>query len=150
MGFFRTLLLGRRYMAVWPDDPLLGPVFPENRVKYWMKVGSYLLPPFIVLILAWAWYRGGGLHGVEFMFAMKSTWPVTIACVIFLLLMPLQGIWWFGRRAQLKLNPRLKLFYMETCIMLHRQGLQDPTMMDFAEATAEGIRKLGRDFLRKL
>ncbi|MDY6321386.1 MAG: terminus macrodomain insulation protein YfbV [Succinivibrio sp.] len=150
MGFVRTIRDGMKYTRIWPDDPLLGPVFPENRVKYFMKLGNFALPPFIVLILFWAFWRGGGLHGVEFMFAMKNTWPVTIICVLFLLFMPLQGYYWMGRRSQTKLNARQKLFYMETCIMLHRQGSQDPTLMDFAETTAEGIKKLGRDFLRKL
>lgn len=149
MGFFRTLRLGVRYMNIWPNDPLLGPVFPENRVKYWMKLGNRVLPPFIVFTLVWAWYRGGGLY-IGFFLAMKSTWPMTITCTLFLLMMPLQGYYWFGRRAQMKLNPRQKIFYMETCIMLHRQGSQDPTMMDFAEVTREGIEKLGRDFLRRL
>lgn len=150
MGFVRTVRDGIRYMEIWPEDPLLGPVFAENRVKYAMKLGRYLLPPFIMFILAWAFVRGGGLKGVEFMFAIRNNWPVTLICVIFLLLMPLQGYYWFGRRSATKLNARQKLFYIETCLMLHRQGSQDPTMMDFAEVVAEGIKKLGRDFLRKL
>lgn len=137
-------------MNIWPDDPLLAPVFPENRVKYAMKIGRYVLPPFIVFILIWAFVRGGGLKGVELMFALKNNWPVTIICVLFLLLMPLQGYYWFGRRARTRLNARLKLFYAETCKALCRQGADEPDMMDLAVVLRDGIKKLGRDFLRKL
>ena len=68
MGMISTIRLGVRYMEAWPEDPLLAPVFPENRVKYVMKVGRVLLPPFIILLLAWSFVRGGGLHaGIDWM-----------------------------------------------------------------------------------
>ncbi len=151
MSFFKTVSNGIAYMESWPDDQLLGPVFPESRVKYVMKVGRYVLPPFIVLIIFWAFVRGGGLHpGIDFMFALKNNWHVTLLCVLFLLCMPLQGYYWFGRRSQQKLNPKLKLFYTETCTSLRKQPADDPVMADLARVMREGIKVLGRDFLRKL
>lgn len=150
MGFFNTFSDGLKYMEIFPLEPLLNPVFPEFRVKRAMKMGKILLPPFIVLILLWSYVRGGGLQGVEMMFALKSNWPVTICCVLFLLLMPAQGYWWFGKRARMKLNPRLRIFYMETCIKLQRSGIDDPDLMELMVVINAGIKEFGRDFLRKL
>ncbi len=150
MSFFKTLSDGIRYMEKWPEDPLLSPVFPENRVKYVMKIGRRVLPPFIVLTLIWAYYRGGGFAGVELMFVLKNTWPMTLVCVLFLLLMPLQGYYWFGKRAHTPLNSKLKLFYIEMCKNLQKQPKDKPNMQDFCDRVNEAIKLLGRDFLRKL
>ena len=150
MGFFNTFRDGLKYMEIFPLEPVLNPVFPEFRVKRVMKMGKILLPPFIALIVLWSYVRGGGLQGVEMMFALKSNWPVTICCVLLLLLMPGQGYWWFGKRARLPLNPRLRIFYIETCIQLQRSGVDAPDLMELMTVINEGIKVLGRDFLRKL
>lgn len=150
MAFFKTVKDGIRYCEIWPQDPLLNPVFPECRVKRAIRAGRMILPPFIVFILLWSYVRGGGLLGVEFMFAVKSNWPMTIICILFILLMPLQGYWWMGKRSRMKLNPRLRIFYMETCIRLHRSGEDSPDMMALAKIMHDGIKILGREFLSKL
>ena len=150
MSFFRTIREGIQYMDAFPEDILLNPVFPEYRVKRCMKFARILLPPFIILILVWTYIRGGGLHGVEFMFVIKSNWPVTLCCVILLLMIPLQGYWWFGRRATLKLNARLKIFYIECCLQLHRSGKDEPCLLDLALVMRDAIKVSGRDILRKL
>ena len=151
MSLIKTIFTGIKYMNVWPEAELLGPVFPENRAKYVMRIGRYVLPPFIILILRWSFIRGGGLHeGISFMFAIQQNWHVTVLCVLFLLSMPLQGYYWFGKRAVMKLNPKLKLFYTETCTALLRQPLGEPTMLDLAYVLRDGINSLGYDFLRKL
>lgn len=139
-----------KYMEIFPEDILLNPIFPEYRVKHCLKFANRLLPPFIVLFLAWTFIRAGGLHGVEFIFVLKNNWPITICCVLFLLMIPLQGYWWFGKRAELKLNARLKLFYIECCIQLHRSAKEEPTLIDLAEIMRDAVKFLGRDILHKL
>lgn len=139
-----------KYMEIFPEDILLNPIFPEYRVKRCLRFANRLLPPFIVLLLVWTFIRAGGLHGVEFMFVLKNNWPITICCVLFLLMIPLQGYWWFGKRAKLKLNARLKLFYIESCIQLHRSAKEEPTLIDLAEIMRDAIKLLGRDILHKL
>ena len=89
-------------------------------------------------------------HGVEFMFAMKNTWPMTLMCVLFLLLMPVQGYYWLGKRAQTKLNKKQALFYVELCKKLTKEPVLEPTMMDLALRIKEGIAVLGPDFLKNL
>ena len=148
--FIKTFRDGIKYMEVWPEDPILGAIFAENRVKYVMRIGKYVLPPFIMFLILWTFIMGGGLKGVEFFYTLKSNWPVTLSCVLFLLLMPLQGYYWFGVRARTKLNKKQKLYYEDLCKKLHKEPLLDPTMFDFAVCVKEGMAKFGRDILKTL
>ena len=150
MSFIKTIKLGCQYLEIWPSHPLLNPVFRENRVKAAMLMARKLLPPFIVFILVWAYYRGGGFKGVEFMFALKTTWPMTLMCVLFLLLIALQGYYWLGKRAKTPLNKKQEIFYKGLCQKLSRESKLNPTMFDLAISMKEGIKVLGADFLKQL
>ena len=150
MNIFTKIKIGIRYMNEWPDEPLLNPVFAESRVKRAMKAGNRLLPPFIVFILFWAIYQGGGFKGIPLLFALSSNFPVTLVCVIFLLLMPLQGYVWFYKRAQTPLNEKLKIFYTELCSKLNREAAFNPTMMDLEIAINACLKTLGSEPLKKL
>ncbi len=151
MKFFSTLRAGMRYMESWPDEPVLGAVFPESRVKYVMRWGRRLIPPFIVLIVLWTFIRGGGLSGVSFFYTIKINYPMTVMCVLFLLCMPLQGYYWFGRRAQLPLSAKQKLFYTNLCYRLQTEPVNEPTMADLAKAINDGLKRLDdKEFLKEL
>ncbi|MBQ9275482.1 MAG: DUF412 family protein [Succinivibrio sp.] len=150
MAFWATVSLGTRYMKIWPEEKILGALFPENRVKYFMKLAQLLLPPFIMLILVWAFVRGGGLKGVSLMFVLQNTWPMTLISVLFLLLIPLQGYYWFGRRAQLSLNAKQQSFYNDLCRKLERTPKTEPAMYDLAVVLKEGLQRLDHEFLREL
>lgn len=150
MNFFSTIKLGIKYMEIWPQEDILGAIFPENRVKYVMTVGKYLIPPFVVLIILWVYFLGGGFKGVSFFYTIKLNWPVSIVCVLFLLLMPVQGYYWFGKRALLKLNKRQQLFYQSLCEKLQKTPVLNPTMFDLAKVLNEGCKKLNKDFLNTL
>ena len=34
MSFIKTFKDGIKYMEIWPEDPILGSIFTEGRVKY--------------------------------------------------------------------------------------------------------------------
>ena len=136
-------------MKKWPLEPLLNPVFKENRVKRALLLGNRILPPFIVFIFFWGFYLGGGFKGVPF-FAIGSNFPVTIACVLFLLLMPVQGYYWFYKRSVTPLNEKQKAFYKDTCKKLEIEPSINPTMYDLEIVINKGINKLGREFLKQL
>ncbi len=147
---FKTIKEGAKYIDLWPDDPILGAVFPENRVKYALMWGRRLIPPFIFFILAWNFIQGGGLQGIDFLYTQKTNWPLSVACILFLLFIPLQGYYWAGKRASTKLNPKLKLFYEHVCQKLQKEGVQEPVMADLSAVLSEGLQKLDKDFLNEL
>ncbi len=150
MSFFKTIKAGVKYMDDWPQEALLNPVFPECRVKKAMLTARWLLPPFIVFILVWTYIQGGGFQGVELMFIVKTNYPVALVCALFLLLMPVQGYYWFGRRSQMRLNKKQEMFYVEISKQLQRTPANEPTMRDLEIIINDGIKALGKDFLRKL
>ena len=150
MIIFSNLNRGIDYMKKWPLEPLLNPVFKENRVKRALLLGNKILPPFIVFIFFWGFYLGGGFKGVPFLFAIGSNFPVTIACVLFLLLMPVQGYYWFYKRSVTSLNEKQKAFYKDTCKKLEIEPSINPTMYDLEIVINKGINKLGREFLKQL
>lgn len=149
-NFFSTIKAGIKYMEVFPQDNLIGAVFPECRVKYVMGVGKVLLPPFIVFIVVWNYFIAGGFDGVPLRYALLQNLPVTLVCVLFLLLLPVQGYYWFGKRSKLLLNAKQQNFYQDLCSKLERQANLKPTMYDLAIVLKEGLKKLDRDFLNSL
>ena len=150
MNFFRTLALGGRYMEIWPDEPALGAIFPENRVKYMMGWGRLLIPPAAVFVLLWVYVQGGGLHGISWLYTLQANWPLAMMCILLLALLPVQGYYWFGRRAQLPLQRRQADIYRQLCGQLEREPAAAPSMYDLALVLREGFRRLGREFLDSL
>ncbi|MCR5535793.1 MAG: DUF412 family protein [Succinivibrio sp.] len=147
----KTIKDGMEYMELWPEEPLLNPVFAEYRVKKMMKLGRLILPPFMVLMVLWSYIRGGGLHPeISFMLAMQDNLIITILCLIFLLSMPLQGYYWFGLRSKTPLNPKLLEFYAKTCARLGRQQAAAPDMLELVRLIRAGLKTLGSDFLKEL
>ena len=137
-------------MKKWPLEPLLNPVFKENRVKTAMLRANLILPPFIVFILFWAIFLGGGFKGIPLLFALGSNFPIVICCVLFLLMMPLQGYYWFYKRAVTPLNKKQTLIYNDLCKKLDRIPTINPLMKDFEDVLIEALKKLDKEFLEQL
>ncbi len=138
-------------MNKWPEkEPLLNPVFPETRVKNALVAGRIILPPFIVFILFWAIYQGGGFKGIPLLFALTSNFPVTLVCILFLCLMPLQGYLWFYKRAVTPLSQKQQKFYVELCQELKREPALEPKMQDLEDAINACLKTIGREPLKKL
>ncbi len=137
-------------MNDWPQEALLNPVFPECRVKRAVLFGRKILPPFIVFILFWGIYQGGGFKGIPLLFALSSNFPITLVCILFLLFMPLQGYLWFYKRAVTKLNKKQQEFYLLVYEKLEKQPVAEPTMLDLEKAINFCIKELGPDLLKKL
>lgn len=146
----KTVLQGSRYLELWPEHPVIGAVFPEGRVKYYMRWGKRLIPQFIVFLLLWNFVWGGGLKGVSFLYTQTVNWPLCAAAVIFLLLICVHAYYWAGRRSQLQLNAKQQIFYRELCVKLEKTPQETPVMYDLAVALKEGLARLDPSFLDKL
>ena len=151
MSFFKRITRGREYMNLWPNDKVLGAIFPEIRVKATLKLGSLLWPPFIVFMLVWTFIQGGGLKGIDFIYTLKNNYAVTICCVLFILLIPIQGYLWFYKRSKTLLNERQKGIYIKICAKLNKQAVNEPTMYDFVVILKSALKtKNNKDFLNML
>ncbi|AWX13360.1 hypothetical protein CEP49_01760 [Mergibacter septicus] len=85
-----TLKNGRKYLKTWVLEPRLGMIFPENRIIKMTKFAQNLILPMILLTLGWQYFISG------YQYLSSAATSITI---IILLLLPLQGYWWLGKRA---------------------------------------------------
>ncbi|BDY03998.1 terminus macrodomain insulation protein YfbV [Ferrimonas sp. YFM] len=94
MTFFETLRCGNHYMKQWPRAVQLAPLFPEYRVIKATELAIRVMPPVAVFCL---WFQLQWLG--------PESLPQIIASTLFLLSLPLQGLYWLGWRSQ-QLLPR--------------------------------------------
>ena len=86
VGWFQVFQRGQHYMKTWPSDKRLAPMFPENRISTATRFAVRIMPPVAVFTLTWQIALGGQLG-------------LAVATAIFACSLPMQGLWWLGRRS---------------------------------------------------
>ncbi|OCG21422.1 MULTISPECIES: terminus macrodomain insulation protein YfbV [unclassified Gilliamella] len=86
MNLINTFKAGQRYIKLCPIDKQLAHSFPELKIINYIKTATKYLPPIIIGLLLWQYY-------------MSAQIAVTVITILFTLSMPLQGIFWLGKRA---------------------------------------------------
>ena len=71
--------------------------------------------------------------------------PQALVTSLFLLSLPFQGWFWLGRRANTKLDPRLKHWYGDLAKKLKVQPQAQPTYMDLAKILKKALQELPPD-----
>lgn len=107
---WRTFSDGWKYMKLWPNHAVVG-AMPEARVIPATRLGTIWLPIAALLNFTVQWYWLGSAH-----------MPQIIAASLFLLLLPLQGYYWLGRRSYQELTPALKAWYFDLRDKLSSNG----------------------------
>ncbi|MFP1835605.1 terminus macrodomain insulation protein YfbV [Lonsdalea quercina] len=142
-GWFKLLKLGQHYMKTWPADKRLAPVFPENRVVRTTLFAIRFMPPLAVFTLSWQVALGGQLGPV-------------VATALFALSLPMQGLWWLGRRAITPLPPSLLQWFHDIRQRLLEAGLvlapleEKPTYQMLADVLKRAFKQLDKTFLDDL
>lgn len=129
---------GHRYMQLWPNHACVGNL-AEARVIPATRFGWKAMP---VAALANAFVQFSYL-GPEFM-------PQILAATIFILLLPLQGYYWLGKRAYTQLPLALRSWYFELQEKLNAQGAdirlpsdrQGPCYIDLARVLRKALNQL--------
>ncbi|WP_370516471.1 terminus macrodomain insulation protein YfbV [Gilliamella sp. Pra-s60] len=86
MNLINTIKAGIRYMKLCPTDKQLMHSFPELKIINHIKTANKYLPPIIIGLLVWQ-------------YCLPAQIAVTAITILFALSLPLQGIFWLGRRA---------------------------------------------------
>ena len=142
-GLFRALRLGKRYAATWPAVKQLAPVFPENRVIKSTQFCIRFMPPLSVFTLTWQIALGGALGPA-------------VATALFACSLPLQGLWWLGRRAATPLPAGLLSWFYEIRAKFAEAGIAiapvegTPDYMALAELLKRAFKQLDNSFLDDL
>lgn len=147
MGFYRTLKVGQHYLNSWPLEPKLGAIFPENRVIKATLFAQKMMPFLAVLFVVWQqiYARGDNM-----------ALAVAVLSALFALCLPLQGFYWLGKRAQMRLSPQSAVGFHHVLEKLKEKqevipNFSDkPTYLDLANLLKIAQKKLPRDFWQEL
>jgi len=142
-GWFDLFQRGQHYMKTWPADKRLAPVFPENRVANVTRFAIRFMPPLAVFTLTWQIALGGQLGPA-------------IATALFACSLPMQGLWWLGKRSVTPLPPTLLSWFHEVRTKLEEAGQAiapvdgKPTYQALADVLRRAFKQLDRTFLDDL
>lgn len=143
ISWLQLLQRGQHYMKTWPAEKRLAPVFPENRVARATRFGIRIMPPLAVFTLTWQIALGGQLGPA-------------IATALFACSLPLQGLWWLGRRSVTPLPPTLAQWFHEIRHKLLESGQalapleEAPTYQALADVLKCAFNQLDKTFLDDL
>jgi uncharacterized membrane protein YfbV (UPF0208 family) len=136
-SFGKTLTHGSDYSSIWPLQPELASLFPEQRVIYLLNWGKRVIPALIVL--------SGCL---QLQWGSAANWPTFIATSLFALSLPVQGYYWLGRRADMQLPPSLSRWYFDINQKMNCAPTANrPNYFDLAKTLRQAFEQLDRVFL---
>ncbi|MBE2896574.1 DUF412 family protein [Pasteurellaceae bacterium HPA106] len=146
MSLFKIYQDGRRYLNTWVLHPKLGMIFPENRVIRAIRFGEKATPA--IAVLAIIWQRLTLPHS-------QMALAAAIITALFALSLPLQGVFWLGKRAQTPLNARSAKAYQQIGAALRAQGVavnsvDKPHFYDLACVLAQAKQHLDDSFWDEL
>ncbi|MBA2816596.1 terminus macrodomain insulation protein YfbV [Candidatus Pantoea persica] len=142
-GWFRIFQNGQHYMKTWPNDKRLAPIFPENRVTHITRFAIRFMPPLAIFMLSWQIALGGQLGPA-------------VATALFACSLPMQGLWWLGKRSVTPLPPILLHWFHEVRARQEEAGQAiapvegKPTYQALADLLKRAFRQLDRTFLDDL
>ncbi|MDD9339757.1 MAG: terminus macrodomain insulation protein YfbV [Providencia heimbachae] len=139
-GFFKRFRLGNLYLKTFPLEKKLSPIFPEIRINKAVKFGIRFMPPVARFTLAWQIALGGELGPA-------------IATALFACSLPMQGLWWLGKRAATPLPASLLSWFYEIREKFTEAGIaiapieQQPNYMALAELLKRAFKQLDKSFI---
>lgn len=87
MNLVNIFKSGQLYMRICPQDKELAYSFPEIKIINYIKTATKYLPPLVIALIVWQYY-------------MHAQIAVTAITILFMLSLPIQGIFWLGKRSQ--------------------------------------------------
>lgn len=92
---YDTLQAGQRYLQTLPNQKKLGLFMPDYRLIRLVKFAYRFMPAFACFAMVWQYC---------FSDPYQSTLANAILTTLFALSIPLQGLFWLGRRAKMPLT----------------------------------------------
>lgn len=147
MAFFRRLKQGQHYAKTWPLVDRLGMIFPENRIIKTTAFAQKFMPFLAVFSIVW-----------QQIYAHQSQSALAIAVLtaLFALCLPLQGLYWLGKRAETTLPKPIEGWFENISHQLAQRGetlspiQHKPTYQDLARLLRQAKQKLGAEFWQEI
>ncbi|OOF49633.1 terminus macrodomain insulation protein YfbV [Rodentibacter trehalosifermentans] len=147
MSFFSILKQGQVYLNTWPKEAKLGIIFQENRVIKTTNFAQKTMP--LIAVFAVVWQQ---LYAKQEIIALSTA----ILTALFALTLPLQGLYWLGKRAQSPLSGQSAVWFYDICERLKKIHeplpiVQDkPTYQHLAEVLKKAELRLARSFWQEI
>jgi uncharacterized membrane protein YfbV (UPF0208 family) len=98
--FFDVIKQGDKYLQSWPKQRVLNCLFVDSKVAFYTRMSIKVMPAFIFLIIT-----------LNIILPSLFSWPTTLTFILFLLGLPVQGLYWLGKRSQELLPNKLLPWY---------------------------------------
>lgn len=141
--FFDIIRQGDFYLKNWPTQKTLNCLFIDSKVSFYTRLSIKVIPAFIMLILSLNILAPDILH-----------WPATMTLVLFLMGLPVQGLYWLGKRANSFLPNKLLPWYAAIEKTLNNQQVKGgvmakrPRYLDLALLLKSAFKRGGDNFLQ--
>ena len=147
MSFLSVFKQGQTYLNTWPQEAKLGMIFPENRVMKATRFAQKTMP--IIAVFSVVWQQ---LYAKSDLMAFS----LAITTAFLALLIPLQGLYWLGKRAASPLKAQSAAWFYHICERLNKihEPLplvqEQPTYQHLAEVLKKAQNRLDRAFWQEL
>ena len=141
--FFEIIRQGDFYLKNWPKQKTLNCLFIDSKVAFYTRLSITVLPVFIILIIF-----------LNVLFPDFFDWPATVTLVLFLMGLPVQGLYWLGKRSLSFLPNQLLPWYLAIQKTLNSSATQDgvlamrPRYLDLALLLKNAFKRGGDNFLQ--
>jgi uncharacterized membrane protein YfbV (UPF0208 family) len=141
--FFDVLKQGDRYLRLWPKQRTLNCLFVDSKIVFYTQLLIKLCPAFVILLVC-----------LQIAFPLLLNWPTTATIVLFLLGLPVQGLYWLGKRSETLLPHKLVPWYMAIQQKLsgnnkiQTQLIRQPCYLDLAKLLGNAFKLGGDNFLQ--
>jgi hypothetical protein len=142
--FTDTLYKGQHYMQRWPMKKELAALFPENRIIAATKLGFKTMPPLAILTVM-----------MQYLYGDIQQLPASIAIALLLITLPMQGLFWLGKRSSELLPVSLANWYHELYQGLVTQGcelapaVKKPHYSELADILENAFKRMDKAFMVK-
>ena len=136
---------GQSYIKTWPLKRELGAIFIDFRVIKATKLGINILPMIAVLSLM-----------VQMTWLGNEYLPQALTCSLFILSMPLQGLYWLGKRANTPLPSSTAKWYHQVHQQMLEKGchlpraINKPCYRELAILPKEAFEQMDKAFTREM
>lgn len=134
--------MGDYYLQSWPKQRVLNSLFLDSKVVLYTRFAIKIAPLFVVMIAM-----------LTVFYPALFTVPATIIFILFVFSMPLQGLYWLGKRSATFLPDRLLPWYaeVEKTLKNYNEGsitTSRPCYLDLALLLKNGFKRGGDNFLQ--
>jgi len=141
--FFNIVRQGDFYLKNWPKQKTLNCLFIDSKIAFYTRLSIKVVPVFVILIIA-----------LNVMFPNVLDWSATATLVMFLMGLPVQGLYWLGKRSTSLLPNTLLPWYIAIEKTLNQSAKQDavlakrPRYLDLALLLKNAFQRGGDNFLQ--